>query len=186
MSDFYQGFLRRLKNTAGAWAVAGPVAGQTDPLNWATNIPAVSDWLVGPDGALWYCRQTVDPQVPTTAGWIGQIHAVAAIDTNPPPPPPPPDTTLFAFFVPRPTPAKGSVGLLYRLPRKMRTELSILDMFGRKVRSLVPAGTEGPGLIAPHVWDGTDDHGRRLRPGLYFARLSADDIIYKQRVVFLR
>lgn len=185
MSDFYNGFVRRLKNTAGTWAVAAAETGQADPLNWATNIPAVSDWLVGPDGALWYCRQTVDPQVPTTPGWIGQIHAVAAVDTNPPPPPPPPDTTFFLFYAPRPTPSLGTANLLYRLPRAMRTELTIHDMFGRKVRTVVTSGTEGSGQHT-HVWDGTDDHGRRLRPGLYFARLTADDIITRQRVVYLR
>jgi glucose/arabinose dehydrogenase len=186
MSDFYQGFVRRLKNTAGTWAVASPDSGQADPLNWATGLPGVSDWLVGPDGGLWYCRQTLDPFVPNVNGVIGEIHAVAAVDTTPPPPPPPPDTTGFRFYVPRPTPSNGTVQILYRLPRAMRTEVTILDMFGRRVRTLVPKGTEGPGSIAPHVWDGTDDHGRRLRPGLYFARLSADDIIIQQRVVFLR
>jgi hypothetical protein len=181
MGDYYAGFLRRLKNKAGNWSIADAVAGQSDTLNWASNIAGVSDWLVGPDGGLWYCRQTMDPFLPhSTDGSIGQIHAVGVsvlADTA--------QIGAVVFLTPRPTPTDGSVQLLYRLPRQARTELSILDALGRRVRRLVRPGQEGPGLIVTHTWDARDDHGRRVRPGLYLAGLSVDGTIHRRNILLL-
>ncbi len=59
-NDYYQGFLRRLMYSAGAWSIAAPVPGQPSALDWGTGLRHVSDWLVGPTGALWYCRQSND------------------------------------------------------------------------------------------------------------------------------
>jgi glucose/arabinose dehydrogenase len=56
-SDYYQGWLRRIKRSGSTWALASPEAGQPDPTNWATGLSSPSDFLVGPDGALYYVSQ---------------------------------------------------------------------------------------------------------------------------------
>jgi len=56
-SEYYQGFLRRLRNTAGVWAAAPAAAGQPNANDWATATTNVSDYLIGPDGAIYYCKQ---------------------------------------------------------------------------------------------------------------------------------
>jgi len=56
-SEYYQGFIRRIRETAGVWNPAPGAPGQPDATNWATAITNVSDYAIGPDGALYYCKQ---------------------------------------------------------------------------------------------------------------------------------
>jgi len=56
-ADYYSGSVWRLKNSGSTWDLASPVAGQPAPDHWAEGFDGVSDYLVGPDGALWYCHQ---------------------------------------------------------------------------------------------------------------------------------
>ncbi|MDZ4805119.1 MAG: PQQ-dependent sugar dehydrogenase [Candidatus Eisenbacteria bacterium] len=56
-SEYYQGFLRRLRNTAGTWAPAPGAPGQPNANDWATATTNVSDYAIGPDGAIYYCKQ---------------------------------------------------------------------------------------------------------------------------------
>jgi len=55
--EYYQGWMRRLTWNGSAWVQAAPVAGQPSTDNWATGLQFASDFLVGPDGALWYIKQ---------------------------------------------------------------------------------------------------------------------------------
>jgi glucose/arabinose dehydrogenase len=57
-SDYYSGSMWRLRNSGGTWSLAAPVAGQPTSRYWATGLNAVPDYLVGPDGAVWYCKQS--------------------------------------------------------------------------------------------------------------------------------
>jgi subtilisin family serine protease len=66
----------------------------------------------------------------------------------------------------RPNPFRGSASIEPPGPGR----LSILDVQGRVVRRADVRGT-----IAPFVWDGRDDLGRPLPPGLYLLRHEGDD-----------
>jgi glucose/arabinose dehydrogenase len=55
--EYYQGWMRRLTWNGSAWVQAPPVAGQPTTDNWATGLQYASDFLVGPDGAIWYIKQ---------------------------------------------------------------------------------------------------------------------------------
>ena len=46
--------------------------------------------------------------------------------------------------------------------------MEILDLGGRRVRSIVSEGTAGAREI---VWDGRDENGRPVAAGVYLARL---------------
>jgi hypothetical protein len=69
-----------------------------------------------------------------------------------------------------PNPMRASASIGYVLPRSGETRLSIVDLAGRRVRLLHDA-VEPAGSHAI-VWDGRADSGARVRPGVYFARLS--------------
>jgi flagellar hook assembly protein FlgD len=62
-------------------------------------------------------------------------------------------------------------------------ELSIYDTQGRRVRTLtrgtLPAGTHTA------RWDGADGSGARVRPGVYYARLSLPGQTLVKRLVAL-
>jgi cysteine-rich repeat protein len=55
-ADYFQGFLRRVKESGGAWSPA-PAPGQPNADDWATQISTPGDFLPGPDGALYYLSQ---------------------------------------------------------------------------------------------------------------------------------
>lgn len=87
------------------------------------------------------------------------------------------------FSAPRPQPARGSVTLSFELPRATVARLEIFDAAGRLVRVLAN-GTFAPGPISI-AWDGLDARGRRVRPGVFLARLVADGARLERRVVWL-
>ncbi len=55
--EYYEGWMRRLTWDGAQWVAAAPVAGQPSAENWAEGLGNASDFLVGPDGALWYISQ---------------------------------------------------------------------------------------------------------------------------------
>lgn len=76
-SDYYSGDMWRLKRSGGTWSVAPAVPGQPSSAHWAGGLDSVSDYLLGPDGGLWYCNQS--------SGEIRRI-AFSMPDTIPPSP----------------------------------------------------------------------------------------------------
>jgi len=69
--DFFAGDLRRLVNT-GTWGPAPPVAGQPNPTNWGTGFTAVGALRVGPDGGLWFAKNTSTS--PSSGGTVNRIR----------------------------------------------------------------------------------------------------------------
>lgn len=69
-----------------------------------------------------------------------------------------------------PRPARQSATVAYSLPGETDATLEVFDVTGARLRTLVagraPAGTHS------QRWDLRDDAGRRVRAGLYFARLT--------------
>ena len=59
-AEYYQGWLRRIKHSDSTWRAAPPEPGQPGPDNWATGLSCPADFLVGPDGALYYVSQFSD------------------------------------------------------------------------------------------------------------------------------
>jgi flagellar hook capping protein FlgD len=72
----------------------------------------------------------------------------------------------------------------FRVPRASVVDVSIFDLFGRRVATLVHA-TLHEGSYS-HRWNGDDDSGRRARDGLYFCRIVAGDAAWIERVQLLR
>ncbi len=91
----------------------------------------------------------------------------------------------FALAPPAPNPSRGAaVTLAFALTRAGDVELRVHDLSGRTVRHL--AG--GAYAAGAHrlTWDGTDDAGARVRPGMYFCRLVTDEGVRTRTVTFQR
>jgi len=172
-SDYYQGFLRRLKNSGGVWNLA-PAPGQPGASDWGQNFAEVSDYQIAPDGALWYCRQAVSGQPAT-----GAIRAIA---TTAAPPGPAPIATLAP---PYPSPSIGTAGLYYTLTAGARVDLVLYDERGREVRRIV-SGEDQPAGSHPYTWDGRDSRGRAAPSGLYFVELRVGGAHLVHRLPFIR
>jgi hypothetical protein len=115
----------------------------------------------------------------------------------------PPVTILYQNFPnPFPNPVQGvrRTRIWFDLAVPSLVELALFDMRGRLVRTLIPGPgcgatelppglygrEEGPGPDPCVVtsWDGKDDRGRDVPPGVYLLRLRAGGVVEVRRVVF--
>lgn len=170
-SDYYGGFIRRLswngtRLTEGV--TSSPVMTQ-----WGGGVGQIADAIVGPDGAIWYCRQGINYAANT-----GQIRAIRY--TSPPVSVPGGGRLSLGLATPSPNPTSSGARLAFSLPRAQHARLELLDLQGRSVRVLV----NGELTAGEHsaVWDGADGTGRRVPAGLYLARLGAGADVRMTRV----
>jgi plastocyanin len=71
-----------------------------------------------------------------------------------------------------PNPVQGRTALQFRLTERSHATMDIVDVLGRRVRSL-HEGAMGAGVHTV-AWTGDDDSGRPVPAGMYFARLITD------------
>jgi hypothetical protein len=83
----------------------------------------------------------------------------------------------------RPNPFKGSTVLSYGVPSSGDVILSVYDVVGREVRILVD-GPVDPGIYTA-TWNGRDDQGHRMSPGVYFSILRTSTGEKFQKVVLI-
>ena len=86
-----------------------------------------------------------------------------------------------ALAAPAPNPSRGETVLRFALDRPQPVRLSIHDVQGREVVTLLDA-ERGPGW---HVvrWSGLDARLARARPGIYLARLSTPRFVRTRKIV---
>ncbi len=176
-SDYYTGVLRRLEQGGAGWSLPARVPGQPSATNWGTGFTSVSDYRMGPDGGLWYVRQSENDQ-PNT-GSVGRIVY------DPSNPPPPPVTLVVREFGSHPQPAVGSVTLDLDLSQASPALLRVFDARGRRVRTLLDRVVvlAGPQDLR---WDGLDDGGQQLPAGFYYAQLETGGIKRRHTITLLR
>jgi hypothetical protein len=85
---------------------------------------------------------------------------------------------------PAPNPFRVATAVAYTLPRAGNVSLALYDMSGRRVRWL--ANGAQPAGAHSLAWDGRDDAGRRVSPGIYVMQLQAAGARDHRRVVLLR
>ena len=85
---------------------------------------------------------------------------------------------------PYPNPFRSHTRVGYVLSRGGAGELTVFDLQGRRVRSLV-RGTLSPGPGAA-IWDGRSDAGAAAAAGVYLVRLSAPGVQLSRRIVLTR
>jgi len=83
-----------------------------------------------------------------------------------------------------PNPSGSKVTIRYALPQATRVSLKVYDVNGRMVKTLEDAEQTG-GVHSIH-WNGSDDRGRALSSGVYFARLEAGTEQRLAKIVLLR
>jgi len=177
LSDYYEGSLRRLRVSGGQFVLAPVVDGQPSATAWASGFRAVSDYRVGPDGSLWYLRQSVNFQSNT-----GSLRRIVYAGGPPPPPPPGPLTLAVAVT---PQPAVGQATVSFSPSVATRITARIHDLSGRTVRTLLADSDRAAGPQAV-VWDGLDDAGETAPAGLYVVRLVAAGLERSHRLMLIR
>jgi len=92
--------------------------------------------------------------------------------------------TAAVLSSPRPNPFNPSTMIAYSVPRKEHVKLSIYDISGRLVQTLVDESQEaGPHTI---TWNGRDGSGKQVTSGVYLYQLLAGDFVQTKRMVLLK
>jgi hypothetical protein len=90
----------------------------------------------------------------------------------------------FALAPSWPNPARGSARIAFSLPSAGRAKLTVYDLAGARVRTLVDgAQSAGSHSVA---WDGRDEAGNLARTGAYFYRLEFAGRSLTQRLVLVK
>jgi len=178
-SDLGQGFLRRLRQSGANWSLVAPVPGQPSASDWARRLDNVTDYLVGPDGALWYVRSSV-AYTPNS----GEVHRILGPPESAAAAPPGPGPS-FGLNRPYPSPSRGPVTLGLSLARPAFVRLAVHDLSGRAIRTLA-SGELPAGSGQSFVWDGRDAGGRPVPTGVYVASLTTPEGVASIRCLIVR
>ncbi|KPJ50231.1 hypothetical protein AMJ40_03495, partial [candidate division TA06 bacterium DG_26] len=84
----------------------------------------------------------------------------------------------------RPNPFVHATGIDYQLPRGGRVTLTVYDMMGRVIRTLVD-GHKDPGRHTI-TWSGESDSGEPVGVGVYFCTLHVGDYTKVRKLVLLK
>ncbi len=112
-----------------------------------------------------YCHVTTSDHTQNESSAASIERPGSAVSQDYPPP------IRFAFRAPQPNPFRSRASLEFDLPTAENVELVIYDAAGRQVRVLV-CGLFGAGQHRI-TWDGENEAGQSLAPGVYFARICA-------------
>jgi metal-sulfur cluster biosynthetic enzyme len=83
-----------------------------------------------------------------------------------------------------PNPFNSSTEVSFTLPVRGNVELSIYNLAGQKVATLVQ-GTRGAGAYTVH-WDGRDDSGKELASGVFLYQMRAGNQVKTRKLLLLR
>ncbi|MCC6653479.1 MAG: hypothetical protein IT348_20175 [Candidatus Eisenbacteria bacterium] len=139
----------------------------------------------GPDGALYVCDSGNSDWFTRPAGNLppGQVIRIAPNVLTTDVAPGHAGATL-ELSAPTPNPSGGDAALRFVLARGAATRLTVLDLAGRRVRTLADRSF----AAGEHVlrWDGRDEQGRAVEAGMYFVRLESAGESRTARAVRLR
>jgi hypothetical protein len=96
---------------------------------------------------------------------------------------PPSLPARLALSAPAPNPGRGTMRLTLEMPVAGTAEVAVFDAGGRRLRTLM-SGAREAGVHAL-AWDGTDDRGGAVGPGVYFLRARAGGAVATRRLVRL-
>jgi hypothetical protein len=90
----------------------------------------------------------------------------------------------FTLYQNYPNPFNSQTVIAYDLPKPSDVELSIFNSLGQRVKTLHVLGqTAGK---HSYNWDGTSNSGKEVASGIYFYRLSANNINSTKKMILLR
>ncbi len=92
--------------------------------------------------------------------------------------------TAYSLSQNYPNPFNPSTTIEYSLPTKSDVTISIYNILGQEVRTLVNTSMS----VGDHVthWNGTDQAGDRVASGVYFYRIKADDFVSSKKMLLLK
>jgi flagellar hook assembly protein FlgD len=90
----------------------------------------------------------------------------------------------FAIHQNYPNPFNPVTTLRYDLPEQGYVRITIYDMLGRDVKTLIN-GYQEPGYKSIN-WDATNDYGKPVSAGMYLYQIHAGEYISTKKMVLLK
>jgi len=90
----------------------------------------------------------------------------------------------FALHQNYPNPFNPVTTLRYDLPENSLVNITIYDMLGRQVKTLV-SQTQDAGYRSV-IWDATNDYGKPISAGIYLCQIQAGEFISTKKMVLLK
>lgn len=175
--EYYQGFIRRYKQTSpGVWALADSVPGQPSASNWASGITNVSDMQTGPDGAIWYVKQS--------PGALRRIRGTPSSSVGGPSTLAAPAPGASLAVSPNPLRDSSEAEVRYTTPASGKVAVQVYTVSGERVATLF----RGELAAGAHVarWDGRDARGGDAPTGVYFVRVEWPGGSLAQKITLAR
>ena len=92
--------------------------------------------------------------------------------------------TVYALEQNYPNPFNPSTQIRYAIPEETMVTISIYDMMGRKVRTLVNQSVS-PGYHTT-LWNATNDKGTAVSAGMYIYTIQAGSYHHMKKMVLLK
>ncbi len=109
---------------------------------------------------------------PPTGAWSARLHPAG-----------PNVPTRFSLLPNRPNPFTTGTTFRFDVPQEGPVRIEVFDAMGRRVTTLVD-GSLAPGAHA-YDWDGRDQRGALVGPGVYLYRMTAGAFTAQRRLVLL-
>ena len=90
----------------------------------------------------------------------------------------------FALHQNYPNPFNPITTLRYNLPENGHVNVTIYDMLGRQVKTLINK-TQDAGYKAV-IWNATNDYGKPVSAGIYLYQIQAGEYISTKKMVLLK
>jgi len=94
------------------------------------------------------------------------------------------DTKRFHLYQNYPNPFNPTTNITFTVPGSAHTTLSIYNIEGRLVKTLLDSDFEGG--VKTVTWDGRDARGNPVSSGVYFYRLSAGNDVMTKKMILLK
>ena len=90
----------------------------------------------------------------------------------------------FSLHQNYPNPFNPTTSLRYDLPENNLVNITIYDMMGKQVKTLVNQ-TQDAGYKSV-IWDATNDYGKPVSAGIYLYQIQAGEYIQTKKMVLLK
>ena len=97
---------------------------------------------------------------------------------------PPKIPLTFRLEANYPNPFNPSTTIGYRIPGKSMVDVTIFNVLGQKVKSIVHR--KQPAGYYRVIWDGTDDSGKPVASGIYLYQLKTETFVKTRKMILLR
>jgi len=84
-----------------------------------------------------------------------------------------------------PNPFNPSITILYSLPKASVVTLTIYNTLGQEINTLVNGQDQKVGSYEA-TWNGKDNFGNSVSPGIYFYQLKTNELILSKKMMLMK